>query len=276
MSIFQDAIRKGVASVPQSNGDVVELVSVELCEEKTHLALLFHRANPDAPDPIYRRRTHSGLNLRASDKGDDEEQAYSAHMVIDVKPLRLGVYRMTLEEVPGLSATSVVGVLKNVASAIEYECEDDRRQVLKTYTVINCDGYSSESLEQALTKGRINYIDLWKGPDKDLEQDGAYAPSRQKVSLRVYEPITRHNYRDRFLSIFSLSRDKGFDDVRVRIDFDDDRRSRVVTLNREDAAANILFVRSKHFDFGDDLDLCYVSLHKPLIDVAKVYLSEVT
>lgn len=274
MTLFQAAIDRGTASVPQKNKDTVELVKIGLDKSGTYLALLFHRASPDAPPPMFRRKAGQNFNLRPSQGEEDEEQAYSSHMLISIADAKNGIYRMALEEVPGLSASAVVGVLKKIASASTYECQDDRGRKLETYTIINCDGYSSESLAKALENGRIDYIDLWKDPDEDLERDGAYAASRQKVTLKTYEPITPENWKSKFSEIFSIADKKGFDDVKVRIDFNDDRRSRTISIDRDKDAAEMLFVRSKLFNFNEDLDLCYIDFSVPILKKAKDYLTE--
>lgn len=271
LSLFKDAVRDRKASMRQANGDYVELIKAEEVYQGGYVALLFHRASPDAPDPIYRKRSGRGLNLRPSEKEDGEEQAYSAHMIIETEPRAAGRYRAALEEIPGLSASAVVGILRMISSKTKYECFDDKGKPLETYTVIQCDGYSSESLEDSLTTGRINHIDLSRDPEKDLEQDGAYIPSKQHVKLKVSEAITRDNWKRRISEIMKISDKNGYDDVRVTIDFDDNR-SKTITIDRSAEAAEVMLVRSKQFDFATDLDLCYVDIHFPIIKTGIGYI----
>lgn len=273
LSLFKDALVAGRAVIPQENGDTIELIKARMVNDDKHVALLFHRANPDAPEPMYRSRVGKGINLRTSEKEDGEEQAYSAHLIIEANPRTPGRYRAALEEIPGLSASAVVGVLRKIAMESEYECNDDRGKLLKTYTVIKCDGYSSESLEAALQQGRITNIDLSKEPDSDLEQDGAYAPSRQRVKLKVSEAITAHNWTRRIGEILSLSKKKGFDDLRVTIDFND-KRSKTISIDREANATELMLVRSKQFSFVNGLDTCYIDLNNELVRTAITYTKE--
>lgn len=272
-NLFQDAINTKSASAVQSNGDTVELIKAEPIENGNYLALLFHRANKDAPDPTYRRKKQDSFSLRIAERKDGEEQSFSAHLIIDTKPRKEGVYRCALEEIPGLSASAVIGILRSIASQTLYECTDDRNNSLETYTVIKCDGFSSETLEGSLKTGKISKLHLSRPPEKALEQDGAYAPSRQKVQLKVSEPINSQNYQRRFKEIFGISKKNGYDDVKVVIEFPD-KRSRTISIDRETEAAEVLMVRSKLFNFNEDLSLCYVEVHEPIAKAAIKYISE--
>lgn len=271
LQLFTRACDDGTAVVEQPNRDSIELIKVEEVGNGTHVALLFHRASPDAPDPIYRRKANDRLNLRSTEKDEDEEQAFSAHLVIEAQPRSPGRYRMVLEEVPGLSAQAIVGVLRKVASAGHYECTDDRGRRLETYTVLKCDGYSSQSLEDSLGTGRVTFFELSRAPEAELEQDGAYIPSREKVKLRVGERFTRDNWKRKFSEMLRISERNGYDDVKVTIMFDD-RRSTTISLDRDADAAEVMMVRAQRFDFDDDLELCYIDFHDPIVRKALSYV----
>lgn len=156
LDAIQTKLKNDKASITQSNGDIVELIKVEHRKTDNVLALLFHRASPDAADPTYRKKKAGKVSVRVADKEDDEEQSVSCHMLIRTTPHTETRYLTTLEEIPGLS----MGVVREVVAALlqDYQYKFTKKKKEETtYCTVKAEGLKSETMADALKTGTANF-----------------------------------------------------------------------------------------------------------------------
>lgn len=268
-----DALKKRIdaekALEVQSNGDIVELMNVEHDQEKNALVLLFHRASPDAAEPAYRKKAREAegkkVTVRASTKEEGEEQSVSAHLIISLVPKSQGVYRSALEEIPGVSMSSVKRVIGKALYDYPYQYAK-KKEVKATYCVFRPEGVKSETMTNALKDGYINYVTLTRQAAPDfVDAGGMFQPMREEMKLRVVGEITPDNWREKFGRLLGLAKNKGWEDFNIEINLPD-KRSRTIKMEKDEEAKEILFVKSELAAFKEELPACTTEVIKEVID----------
>ncbi|MGR8962056.1 hypothetical protein ACU8MP_14620 [Rhizobium leguminosarum] len=255
---LEEAVAAGKAEIIQPNGDVVSLVKVGRGAEKS-LVLLFHRDRPDAPDPTYRRYENGARKLRNGQKDDNEEQTYSAHLILMAEPLAANKYRSALEEIPGLSFSTIVQVIREVLTAFVYEYKDKRGEVQQTYTCVRYEGIKSANFEEALAKGVLN-IKLSRRTDVTfLDAEGIIEPGRDTATLKIKADLDAPSLMEKLLFWKQKAADNGWHEFSVDIDAGHNRQ-RTIKLERTDEAKEVLFVRSEQITVDTTLAAAEVDI----------------
>ncbi|HEX8580215.1 MAG TPA: hypothetical protein VF655_11565 [Allosphingosinicella sp.] len=266
LNALRKAVRNGKASAPQRNGDTIDLIKVEHDATRELLVLLFHRVSPNAADPAYRRRQANKLSLRQTKKEIDEEQAVSCHLVISTK-LKDGTYPATLEEIPGLSASAVLGIVKSVLHDYKYPYKKGKES-LETNTVFKAEGVKASSLTDALKKkGSLDYLTLTRTLPPDVPDAGGIAePQTQRIRYKIVGDPAQAGWQKKFKSFIEGTK-ATWDHVSVDITLEDDRH-RTVRIDAEKEAAEILFVRSDLVFIKGDLNPCTMKVVPAIVDAA--------
>ncbi|CAK7257564.1 MULTISPECIES: hypothetical protein [unclassified Shinella] len=248
------ALEKDGASAKQPNNDTVDLAEMDWIGGC--LVLLFHRSSPDAADPMYRRFVKGKRQLRPSVKEDDEEQTVSAHMVIKPHPVIANTYKFALEEIPGLSASTIIPIIRQALAEYAYEYEDKRGETHETYATLKYEGIKSESLEEALKTGRFIDIKISRPAEIDfLDAEGVIAPGREYATLKITAELDEKELMDRLVFWRNQAAANGWTDFSVDLEMDDKRR-RTVRIDRDAEAKEILFVRADQVNFRTELKVC--------------------
>ncbi len=243
LDAIKDKLGKDKASVKQHNGDIVELVKVKHIPEKAIVVLLFHRASPDAADPSYRKKEDGKLTVRIADKDFDEEQSVSAHLIIRSIPCKDN-YHAVLEEIPGLSMATVREVIGTILHDYPYQFEKKGTKEDTTYCTVKAEGIKSETVADALRTGRASWITLTRpAPPEYIDGDGLWIPTSNVMKLRVKGIITEGNWRDKIGNLLSIAKNDGWEKFNVEISLSD-QRTRQVSLDRDQDAKEILFVKA--------------------------------
>lgn len=263
-----DAIRTKLkndkASITQSNGDIVELIKVEHRSADNVLALLFHRASPDAADPTYRKKKAGKVSVRVADKEDDEEQSVSCHMLIRATPHKETRYFTTLEEIPGLS----MGVVREVIAALlqdyQYKFKKKKKEE-STYCTVKAEGLKSETMADALKTGTANFITLTrKAPAKYADGDGLWEPVSDVMKLRVKGQIQEQNWKNKIGGLLKTAKQDGWEKFNIEISLPD-KRTRQVSLDRVQDAKEVLFVKADRVDLAPEIGVCSTDFHADLL-----------
>ncbi|MFG1339584.1 hypothetical protein [Xanthobacter autotrophicus] len=242
----------------QPNGDIIELVDIKNDKNLDVVVLLFHRASPNAADPMYRKKAleDSGkkIKIRQIKKDDDEEQAVSSHLVISKKSISPGVYRSVLEEVPGISMSYIRPIIGQALNEYKYPLSE--KDKAETYTTFAPEGVKSENLTQALKKGELHLVTLSRLAKPDaVDCEGYFEPTFEYMKLRVKSKVDGDNWKDVFYNLVKSAKGKGWEHFNVDIGLDDNRR-RTVNIDRDDYAKEVLFVRSELVEFKSELVPC--------------------
>ncbi|MCV9965445.1 hypothetical protein OIU34_26560 [Pararhizobium sp. BT-229] len=270
-----DAIKRQIdaekALEVQANGDIVELMDVEYRPAQKALVVLIHRASPNAADPSYRKkaRTAAGkkVQLRHAEKGDDEEQSVSAHLVIADLTLKSGARPAALEEIPGISMACVRRLVAVAMGEYTYPFNRGKKQI-ETSSSFSPQGVKSETMTNALKKGHLGFVTLSRPGKPDfVDAAGLFKPEREVLRLRVKGEVDQSNWKKIFSDLVTNAKEKGWDDFKVDINLDDNR-SRTVKIDREDEASEILFVRSEQASFKTALRSCSDSVVDEVIEKA--------
>jgi len=268
LDALRRAIRNGKASVPQSGGETVDLIAAEHLADKELLVLLFHRANPNAADPAYRKRLKSGLSLRHATKETNEEQAVSCHLVISTK-LKDGVYQAALEEIPGLSATSIIAIISRVLMAYKYPYISKGKS-LETTAIFRLEGLKSATLEDALKKeGSLDYLTLTRRvPTSVPDSSGIAEPQAERVRYKIVGDPSSKKWGKKFKEFVEGTKGT-WDHVTVDLTLSDNRH-KTIRVDTEQEAAEILFVRSELVMIpGQSLRSCSTAIVQTVVDAAR-------
>lgn len=244
------AVDQGRASVKTANGDSIELVASLFDSKHNRLTLLFHRGSPGAADPSYRKsaieRGKRVLTVRQADKGPDEEQSYSAHLVIDGAPIAANVHRAALEEIPGLS----IGPIREIIALalgeykVDFIREGERQE---TYFAFRPSPLKSETLTGALKKGGASFLTLSR-PAKANFVDGSdketFQPDIETMRLRIIGELTDRNWQQKVGDFLTRANAEGWTDSSVDLTLDNGKR-KTVKMEREAAAKEVIFVLSE-------------------------------
>lgn len=261
-SVF-DAIKKQIdgekALEVQPNGDIVELMDVEYRAADKALAILIHRASPNAADPTYRKkaRASSGKKvvLRHTQKDEGEDQSVSAHLVIADLTLKNGARPAALEEIPGISMASVRRLVALAMADYQYPFTRGKKQI-ETSSSFSPQGVKSETMTNALKKGHLGFVTLSRPSKSELvDADDHFKPEREVLRLRVKGEIDPNNWKKVFSNLVTKAKGEGWEEFKVDINLDDNR-SRTVKIDRDDEASEILFVRSEQATFTTPLRSC--------------------
>lgn len=265
LKAVRKSIRNKTAFKTQGNGDVIEMIKAEHDEEKNAVVILFHRARPNAPDPTYRKKVRDTVSVRKASKEMDEEQSSSAHMVISVTPFAKGRYKVVLEEVPGLSMGTISSLISQALRAYPYDYVDSRGETASSYTVVKSAGVKSENMTNALKKGRINNLTLVRPAPADLvDSQGIFQPKDQRIEIRVERSLKDPSMLTRLENYIKNARGLGWEEFDVELAFEDER-TRTVTIEREDEAKEVLFVKAKEVHVANELPVCTVKVIDELV-----------
>ncbi len=260
---LQALIDKEEALEVLPNGDILELMEVAYNQTINALTLLVHRASPDAAEPHYRKRAREAagkkVSVRKVEKEADEHQSVSAHVVISGVNVAKGVYRAALEEIPGIHMAAIRRLV--VKALHEYPYEFMRgKQTIETHSTFKPQGIKSESMTNALKTGRVNFVTLSRpAKPKWVDADGMFKPEQEILKLRVEGSLDAENWKDTLFGLVKKAKADGWADFKVDIDLDDNR-SRTVKLDRDEEAAEILFVRAEQVFFETELAACSVDI----------------
>lgn len=247
----------------QPNGDIVELMEVKHQPKEGALVLLLHRASPNAADPIYRKKARAKagkkVTVRQAVKDADEEQSVSAHVVIVEAKNPKGAYQAALEEIPGISMAVVRRLISNALREYPYNFQKGKKQI-ETYVSFKPVGVKSESMDNALKKGQVNFVTLSRPAKPEfVDADGLFRPEQEVLRLRVIGRIDGKNWKTVFSNLLGKARKDGWADFKVDIDLND-HRNRTVKIDRDEEAKEILFIRSETADFKTALPACSVDI----------------
>lgn len=268
------AQRKKQVEAPQANGDTVDLVRIEDSIPGV-LVLLFHRTSPTAADPAYRKLKGEEITLRMTKKGAGEDQALSAHLVISTKRSASGGYAAALEELPGLSLSTVSVIIKKALDTYTYPYKDKKGEEKDTYSTFKALGIKGESLTHALkNNSSINYLTLMRTTVPDApDSDGIAEPQLEKIRYKIVGDPRDPDWMRRLMAFETKIKAEHWDDISLDISLEDERR-RTVKVDRESEAAEVMFVRAEEVRLTRDLDPLTIEVVPELVDAAKKLLAK--
>lgn len=250
------AVAENKALDVRPNGDIIEMMSVDVHPKTGAVVALLHRASPNAADPIYRRKARQGYALRKVERDADEEQSVSAHLIILPDPVRENTYNAILEEIPGLSMSLAQPVIGKPLRDYEYNFVDQRGNDHVTYTTFKPQGVKSESISNALKTGNFGFITLSRPANaKFIDAEDIFEPVDEKMKIKVKGKIEPNTWMDMIGGLARKARDAGWDDFQVDIELDDSRMRRI-PIARGEEAKEILFIRSAEVTVETELEVC--------------------
>lgn len=266
VAALRKAERDGRASAKEGK-DTIDLIKVEHFPSKELVVLLFHRTSPNASDPAYRSKVNNELFIRQTEKKFDEDQAQSCHFVISTKRNADGGFAAVLEEIQGLSATTVLSIVRRVLHDFKYPYTHKKKS-LETNTTFKAEGIKSESLDNALRhKASLNYLVLTRTSAPDVpDAAGIVEPRSERAKYKIVGDPTSADWKAKFKNFVEGTRET-WDQVSIEVQLEDDRQ-RTVILDRTNTAAEILFVRSELVYFKNDLPPCSTKVVLPIVDAA--------
>jgi hypothetical protein len=256
LSVVRAAVRKGTAFRSLPNGDVIEVAATDHDAKRGVVTILFHRVRPNAPDPTYRKKNKAGLSVRKAQRDLDEDQSASAHLVISEKSFSPNRYTAVLEEVPGLSIGSIMPIISLAMREHRYDFKDSKGEASSSYTIVKYAGKQSETMEGALKKGRLNLVTLVRpAPSSMVDTSGLFKPKDQRLEVRIDRSLKEPKVLDRLADYIKRAREAGWSEFDVELEYEDER-TKTVTLEREDEAKEVMFIRATQIHVVNDLISC--------------------
>lgn len=263
-SLIADAVNKKSALMKVGIGESVRISHVEVRPADGMIVLMFRRRNPNASTQVYE---DTEANIREANRGPLEDPAISAHLFIQIKQHSGSVisHRAIMEEVPGLGSSYMRTVMDDVVKSYEYDAKDKRGQIIKTATKVEFFGVPSRSLNDAISKNGFDFIELVRTPDvSGLDTAGlTVRPER----LRFYPARSTRGDKDVFKRVHDWAKKNSWNDMSVQVKELD--KSKVVRVDREEDAANVLFVRAELVRSKSDIGSCTDVVNDELVALAK-------
>lgn len=265
LDALKTAIIKEQAFDVRPNGDIIELMNAEHDKSNNAVVLLFHRAAPNAADPVYRKKARASIKLRAIEKEPGEDQSVSCHMVIDLKNPKGNCYNCGLEEIPGLSMSIIQSVIKHALREYSFTYEDEYGDEQVTYSTFKPVGIKTESVTNALKTGKLGMITLVR-PAKAgfVDSSDIFHPQEERMTIRVSGRVEPKDWMDQVGRLARGARKDGWEDVQIEIETDDDR-SKTIKISRSEEAKEILFVRSHQLDLATPHGVCSIKASDELV-----------
>lgn len=261
---IQQKLKAGRTTIKQSNNDTVELIEAEYRSKDNTLAILFHRASPDAADPAYRKKKAGKLSVRTANKEADEEQSVSAHLLIRATPYKDQCYKATLEEIPGLSMGVVREIIADILNEYEYKFMTPKNKEETTYCTIKAEGIKSETIADALKTGQANFVTFTRRAPADyVDGDGLWEPVSNIMKLRIKGKIETKDWKRKIGGLLDRAHKDGWESFNIEIS--DGERKKSVSLDREQDAKEIIFVKADRIDMPIELSRCSIDLNESII-----------
>ena len=208
--------------------------------------------------------------VRDSGRSADDLIAHSCHVIIKLEADRdtPPTYRVAVEETPGISTTYIKSFFRQVLKAAPYTSNDKRGQEIEATCIPDFQGHPSESVEDALHEGVIRQVHLVK-PGEITEFDGEH--------IEVKSIVQQLKIKGRGKAVMSAITDlwdrnkNDWSEMRVQIE-SAEKKSRIVHIEREEEAAQVLYVKSELVFLKRKIDACCESVHDELVGKAKAIL----
>lgn len=275
-----DAIRVGMkagkASSVQPNGDTIELIVAEVRDTLKVAVLLFHRSSPNAADPMYRMKLKDKMSVRQAEKITGEEQTVSAHFVIELESKRPGAFRAALEEIPGISLAAIQAILSPLLRDYSYGFQDKKGDDHETYSTLKVEGIKSESLSKALRTQTLNYLTLSRTTIPNApDGDGIVEPMNDRMRYRIIGNPSDPAWTAKLHAFVKKVRGEGWEDVSLDLSLDDERH-RTITLDRDQEAKEMLFVRSEQVKLLSELKPCTTTVIDEMVEKAIIVMEKIS
>ena len=191
-SLLAEAIAANNAAHEIKAHDTVRITKLELRPKDDMAIILVRRRDEEASIQVFENGGTGAL--RTPEIFAAEAPAVSCHLFVRLTP-NPGphpIHRAILEEIPGLGRTYIQYILSRILKDKEYEYEDEKGKHKSTYTIPSLNGLPSETLQNALAGGTINYVELVRPPLLDGLDMAGLIPHPQRLRLSVkpdYAPL---------------------------------------------------------------------------------------
>ena len=270
LDALQQFIAADKANETRENGDVIEMLSANIDMASGAVAILLHRASPEAADPMYRRKIKRAVSVRTVNRQIDEEQSVSAHLIIIPNNNKFDTFDAILEEIPGISMTLIRPIIGRAMAAYTYGFKDKRGRDDETYLVFKPRGVKSESVSNALRTGNFGQITLSR-PAKAtfIDADDTFEAKDEKMKIRIKKDIEPKDWIDKIGRLAKSARASGWEDFQIDIELDDERVKRI-PISRGEEAKEILFIRSLEVNVKKALPACSTAINDEFVKVCVV------
>jgi hypothetical protein len=248
---LKSAQKAGTANLIVLKSDTVELMKIDVRQSSGVAILLFRRRDPDASSQIFEHQQTKAL--RSPERKKEEAPAISCHLFVRLKANTDGSHNAILEEIPGLGRSYIEAIIKKALKERAYSFKDSSGDEHETYTVAELAGVMSDTLGSALQESVFAGIEL-KRPATFTGLDEKDVVARyETLRLQVKtQPDDRVGLVER---LRKLATKNNWDELKVHFRMPDDR-SRVVTVDRDQAASEVMFIKAHQVDIENEMPLC--------------------
>lgn len=256
LELFRARIRGGEARKLYSNGDVIfRIRDIQFFNDDAYAVLLLSNADKDFTNP--QLENFENGEIRTVEVLENEGNAYSAHLLIEMTPIEEGVpvHRILLESVPGISRHYTKLFLTSEIRECFHATYNNVNGDEKSYRAIfELDGESSLTIRQALENGGVleNISFVSHRPRQDGQDEEACVEEiSSQVSLKMERGITTDRATSALERTVNHYRQQNYQEAVIRIHTDKGSKTTSLDLTEnEDFLEKSFFQMEKIADFA--------------------------
>ena len=266
--VLEQAFRGGKAEVKIKDDDVIELSRLSFRRDQGVAILLLQRGDPEGITPMFKHRKTK--EVRPSDRTEDDLIAHSCHIIIKLEPEKINppTYRVAIEETVGISKTYISSFFRHVLAAAPYTSNDRRGEEVEAVCTSDLNGHPSESVEEAMHQGVIRQVQLIK--PGELEEFDSEHVEVNSIIQQLKIKGKGKAAMDALIDIWNKNR-ANWSEMRVQVQ-SLEKKSRIIHIDREEDAAQALFVKSEFVPLAKKIDVCCAEIHEDLVLKARAIL----
>lgn len=194
--------------------------------ENNKICLLFSLINGNEADLTIKDMTNR-KKLREATKKKGEGNSYSAHLSINLQPIKPNTYSMLYEVVPNLPVSVVTSLFREAVKKLREKkadcCLHTDQETKKQHQVFykfEAQGHPSDTLVNMLQKGQISSLQVvdHDGQGSYWDDDKQIEERRKNVTFRIETALINQDTQSKIKALKSLAKtalQKNYDLIRV-------------------------------------------------------------
>ena len=257
------------------------IVKTELIDDK-FLVILVQFSNGKASDPSF-SHLHTGVT-RIVKKNANEGIAVTAHIVIDVEPYEPSLktqYRAVLEEVPGLTKSTIAEILTHFTkkhTKFSFLRKLENNAEIDCWPIFNIDFFASSSFEESFKKGYLCDISAIRTERlSGLDEEGTTVIKEERLVIKRKNKSVGKTALDAITKVANFAKEKGFSRLKITKSENDRVSSTYYNIPSEntsissyedafDDVAKAQFASREKVQLSDPINSCQNNIHQELVN----------
>jgi len=228
--------------------------------EDGFVSFLFQYSDSRVTDPAFAKLTTT--DLRTEPKLEGEGVAASAHLVMNLVPVRVGTHVAVLEHIPGIPASGIAWFLNSqIKSLRRFTFPGAGGRPKDCHLTLEMTGHTSQSLEDDLNTGELRDIELVRPRvvNSDFDENAYVVEMSRSIKLRPSRTLRGGGAMQTLNLLARRGHDRDFSDLRIRVKTDEGQERTVdVDIRQLDANNGIAahYTRHEHIHLETAMPQC--------------------